>query len=176
MLTACGGGSSAASVTLTGSVASAKFTPGSATDPTVAASYWQGAQVCVDANNNGRCDASENPVTTSSTGAFSLTTSSASAIIADIGTTATMSNGGAKNPTRTVYRASIDQVNEQGSQIILSPLSTEVVRMMEANSTSYQTEKQNLASRLSVTTAQVLADVNTVTGTAQTALLREAHQ
>src|ERR1019366_5279259 len=176
VLAGCGGGGGSAAapaVMLKGVVASAAFTPGSATDPTVAPAYWQGALVCVDANNNGKCDTSENPVTTSSTGTFSLPVTSTAAIIADIGTSAT--NGGASNSTRNVYRASIDQVNEQGASIVLSPLSTEVVRLMEANGSTYATEKENLSTRLAVPVGQVLSDVNTLTGTTQTALLREAN-
>ena len=162
-------------VTLKGVVASAAFTPGSATDPKVVPSYLQGALVCVDANNNGKCDASENPVTTDSKGSFSLTTTGVAPIIADIGTSATSTAAGAKNPTRNVYRAAIDQVSEQSGNMVLSPLSTEVVRLMEANGSNYQTEKQNLATRLSVPLGQVLADVNTLTGANQTAPLREAN-
>ncbi|MGB7596396.1 MAG: alkaline phosphatase family protein [Gallionella sp.] len=186
VLAGCGGGSSGASTSATstnatmlkGVVAATAFTPGSATTTPgagIAPSYWQGALVCVDANNNGKCDASENPVTTSSTGAFSLPVNSTAAIIADIGTSATNTATGAKNTTRNVYRASLDQVNDQGSSIVLSPLSTEVVRMMEANSTDYQTEKQNLATRLSVPLSQVLSDVNTISGANQTAMLNEAN-
>ena len=177
VLAGCGGGSSSAPTSATmlkGVVVGAAFTPGSAsTTPGAgtAPSYWQGALVCVDANNNGKCDASENPVITNSAGAFSLPVNSTAAIIADIGTSAT----GAKNTTRNVYRASVDQVNEQGSSIVLSPLSTEVVRMMEANSTTYQTEKQNFATRLTVPLSQVLADVNTISGANQTAMLNEAN-
>src|SRR5665647_2540148 len=156
VLAGCGGGGGSAAapaVMLKGVVASAMFTPGSATDPTVTPAYWQGALVCVDANNNGKCDTNENPVTTSSTGAFTLSVASAAAIIADIGTSAT--NGGINNSTRNVYRASIDQVKEQGASIVLSPLSTEVVRLMEANGSTYATEKANLATRLSVATTDI---------------------
>jgi hypothetical protein len=180
VLAGCGGGNGSAAVTpvvtLKGVVATAAFTPGSATDPTVAPTYWQGALVCVDANNNGKCDASENPVTTDSKGGFSLTAAAVAPIIADIGTSSTTSAGGAKNPTRIVYRASIEQVNEQNPGVVLSPLSTEVVRLTEANGTGYQTEKQNLATRLSVPLGQVLTDVNTLSGATQTAMLKEASE
>src|ERR1035437_938597 len=108
-----GGGGGSPAVTIKGAVTSAAFTPGSTTEPKVPPTYWQGALVCVDANNNGKCDASENPVTTDSKGAFSLSASGVAAIIADIGTSATSSAGGAKNPTRNVYRAVVDQVSEQ---------------------------------------------------------------
>ena len=177
VLAGCGGGGDGVSsaVTLKGVVASAAFTPGSATEPNVVPTYLQGALVCVDANNNGKCDASENPVTTDSKGSFSLTASSVAPIIADIGTSATSSAAGAKNPTRNVYRAAVDQVSEQSGNVVLSPLSTEVVRLMEANGSKYQTEKQNLATRHSMPLGQVLADANTLTGANQTALLREAN-
>ncbi len=66
-------------------------------------------------------------------------------------------------------------MSEQSGNVVLSPFSTEVVRLMEANGGDYQTEKQNLATRLSVPLTQVLADVNTLSGANQTALLREAN-
>ena len=59
ILAACGGSDNPstpvgpASVTLSGVVTATRFTPGSATDPTIAAAYYQGAKVCVDANGNG---------------------------------------------------------------------------------------------------------------------------
>ncbi len=40
-------------------------------------------------------------------------------------------------------------MTEQGTKVVLSLLSTEVVRMMEDNGTTYAAEKQNLATRLS---------------------------
>jgi hypothetical protein len=180
VLAGCNGGSgndaASSAVTIKGVVASAAFTPGSATEPTLVPISLQGALVCVDANNNGKCDASENPVTTDSKGSFSLTAAAIAPIIADIGTSATSSAAGAKNPTRNVFRAAVDQVREQSGNVVLSPLSTEVVRLMEANGSDYQTEKQNLATRLSVPLGQVLADVNALSaGANQTALLREAN-
>jgi len=179
ILTACGGGSGGASapsssVTITGVVTATSFTPGSATDPTVAAAYYQGAKVCVDANNNGVCDASENPATTDSKGKFSLTLSANGALIADIGTTATNTGSGLKVASRDVLRASLDQVIEQSGGVVISPLSSEVVRLVEANGTSYASEKQNVATRLGVSVAKVLTDVNTVTGADQTAMLAES--
>ncbi|HWZ92938.1 MAG TPA: hypothetical protein VNW92_28930 [Polyangiaceae bacterium] len=158
-----------------GVVSTAAFTPGSTTDPNVTAGYYQGAKVCVDANNNGSCDAGENSTTTDASGHFSLLVTAASALIADIGTTATNTANGSANPSRNVYRASLDQVVEQGSSIVLSPLSTEVVRNIEANGSTYASEKANLATRLGVSAAQVLSDATALTGVAQTAVVREAH-
>ncbi|MDB5753625.1 MAG: phosphoesterase, partial [Massilia sp.] len=96
LLAACGSSSSAPapSVTLAGVVASSGFTPGSATNPTLSAGYYQGALVCIDANGNGKCDTGETQATTGSKGEFSITTGSSAALIADIGTGATNSATG----------------------------------------------------------------------------------
>ena len=179
ILAACGGGDSSStpaptSVTINGVVTATAFTPGSATNPTIAASYFQGAKVCVDANANGVCDASENPVTTDAGGKFSISAPANAALIADIGTDATNTTAKAKVASRDVLRASLDQVVEQSGGVVISPLSSEVVRLTEANATTYAVEKQNLATRLGVSAANVLADVNAVTGADQTAMLAEA--
>ena len=181
ILAACGGSDSGNSttvtptgLTVTGVVTATNFTPGSATDPTIAAAYYQGAKVCVDANGNGVCDASESPVTTDANGKFTLTVPAQAALIADIGSDATRTGSGAKVPSRDVLRASLDQVMEQSGGVVISPLSSEIVRLMETNGTTYVVEKQNLATRLNVSIANVLADVNTVTGADQTAMLAES--
>ena len=181
ILAACGGSGSSptppaaqAGVTINGVVTATHFTPGSATDPTIAAAYYQGAKVCVDANGNGVCDASENPVTTDANGKFTLTVPANAALIADIGTTATNTASGASVASRDVLRASLDQVIEQAGGVVISPLSSEVVRLTEANNTTYAVEKQNVATRIGVSLANVLADVNVVTGTDQTAMLAES--
>ena len=177
MLSACSGSSvSPNNITLNGVVSASGFVPGSATDPTIKAGYYQGALVCYDANNNGKCDPGENPVTTDSNGKFAIAIQSTQPLIADIGTSATNTATGQKVTTRNVFRATIDQVNEQvGGLIVLSPLSTEVTRLTEANGSTYATEKQNLATRINVPVTSVLNDVNTVTGTTQAAMLTEAN-
>jgi hypothetical protein len=177
-------GTMTATVTCTttqgGVVTGAAFVPGSATEPVVNAGYYKGALVCVDANNNGRCDQTENPVMTDATGHFSLAVSGAAALIADIGTTAVNTANGATNPTRNVFRVSVDQVNEQGGNVVISALSSEIVRQMEANGSAYATEKAALAARLSgpaatVTGAQVVSDASSLTGATQSAVAREAN-
>jgi len=163
------------SVMIKGIVTAAAFTPGSATQPTVAGGYYQGASVCIDANGNGKCDSTENPVTTDSKGAFTLAVAAAGPIIADVGTAAVNTASGATNPKRNVFRALLDQVNEQSDSVIVSPLSSEVARLTEANGSDYQTEKQNLATRLGVDLGQILTDVNAQTGAVQASMLRESN-
>ncbi|HTQ08252.1 MAG TPA: hypothetical protein VMI54_30570 [Polyangiaceae bacterium] len=166
-----------ATVTCTGSgvVAATAFVPGSATEPAFKAGYWAGAQVCVDANANGKCDASEKPVTTDAHGQFTITPATTGALLADIPAGATNTADGSSNPSRMVFRASLDQLSEQGAGIVVGPLSSEVVRSMEANASTYATEKANLATRLGVPAASVLSDATGLTGAAQHAVLFEGN-
>jgi len=166
-----------ATVTCTGTgvVTATAFVPGSSTEPVFKAGYWAGAKVCIDANANGKCDAGENPVITDATGKFSITPASAGALLADIPAGATNTADGSTNPSRTVFRATLDQVKEQGSGIVIGPLSSEVTRSIEANGSSYAAEKQNLASKLGVAASDVLSDHNALTGATQYAVLREGN-
>ncbi len=170
----------AQSINVTGVVPSVAFLPGSTTEPAVTAGYYEGATVCVDTNDNGKCDSSEPHATTNSGGRFSLTLPAPSALIVDIGTTVTNTANNAKVATRTVFRASVAQVAEAPDNVVLSALSTEVVRLTEANGTDYATEKQGVATRLSVgpvqvTADQVLSDFNDLTGSTKVMTLREAN-
>jgi hypothetical protein len=159
---------------VTGVVTSALLAPGSATDPTVQGGYWKGATVCSDANDNGKCEAGEPAVTTDASGHFSLFTTSGAPVIADIGTGAVNTANGSANASRNVLRTAGAQLTEQVASVVISSASTEVVRQMEANGTDYATEKANLAARLGVPAASVLADANTVAPAAdKTTLLRE---
>jgi hypothetical protein len=170
-------GTLTAQVTCTGSiggvVTSELFVPGSATDPAVQAGYWQGAKVCSDTNNNGHCDTGEPGATTNASGQFSFLTQSPGAVIADIPVGAINTANGSASTSRNVFRTTSAQLADQGASVVISAASTEVVRQIEANGTTYATEKGNLATRLGVALSNVLADVNTVTGADKTALLRE---
>lgn len=176
ILAACGSDSDtqSPSVTINGVVTATSFTAGSATDPKIDPAYYVGAKVCVDTNGNGVCDTGENPVVTDAKGHFALTLPANAALIADIGTDATLSTTGTKVASRDVLRASLDQVIEQAGNVVISPLSSEVQRLVEANGTSYATEKQTVATRIGVSLANVLADASTVTGAEQVALLAES--
>ncbi|MEA3086301.1 MAG: hypothetical protein QOC89_3998 [Paraburkholderia sp.] len=189
VLAACGGNSdntpAAATTTISGVVASAGFVPGSTTgDPTLKAGYYVGATVCVDANGNGKCDGTETIATTDATGHFTLKTSGTGQLIADVSTKATNTATGAAAPSHMILRASAAQLADQGAtNVVISPMSSEVQRLVEANATTYATEKANLATRLSgpgvaasaatVAAADVLGDVNKLSGAEQSAILFE---
>ncbi|MFM0198606.1 alkaline phosphatase family protein [Paraburkholderia fungorum] len=189
VLAACGGNSdntpSAPTTTISGVVASAGFVPGSTTgDPTLKAGYYVGATVCVDANGNGKCDGTETIATTEATGHFTLKTSGTGQLIADVSTKGTNTATGAAAPSHMILRASAAQLADQGAtNVVISPMSSEVQRLVEANATTYATEKANLATRLSgpgvaasaatVAAADVLGDVNKLSGAEQSAVLFE---
>lgn len=181
ILAACGGGggdspAAASTVAMNGVVTASSFTPGSTTEPTLVGAVYANAQVCVDTNANGKCDAAEMPVRTDSAGKFTLTAAATAALIADIGTDATNSASGAKVASRDVLRVSLEQVNEQMTTgIVISPLSSELVRLTEANTSTYAAEKQNLATRIGVPLATVTSDVNALTGATKAAMLSESN-
>jgi PKD domain len=164
-------------VTCTGGgvVTAVAFVPGSSTEPVFKAGYWAGAKVCVDANNNGACDAAEQPVTTDANGNFSISLTTAAPLLADVPAGATNTADHSTNPSRMVFRAALGQVSEQGNGIAIGPLSSDVMRSMEANGTDYATEKQNLATKLGVSATDVLRDHNALTGATQTAVLHEGY-
>ncbi|MCU4119252.1 alkaline phosphatase family protein [Variovorax sp. N23] len=187
ILAACGGGgddpapaasgtsgSGSTSVKISGVVTATSLVAGSATDPTIQPAYIQGAKVCVDANANGVCDAGEGGVLTDAKGRFTITLAANAALIADIGTDAVNTASGAKVASRDVLRASLEQVVAQSGGVVISPLSSEVARLREANGSTQDTEVQNVAKRIGVSAATLLADVNTVSGTDQRAMLAEA--
>ncbi|MGZ3239029.1 MAG: alkaline phosphatase family protein [Burkholderiaceae bacterium] len=154
-------------------------TPASSTASSTVASLFQSVKVCFDANDNGVCDAGEASTLTKNDGSFLLSSRTPGPIIAEISATST--NAGHPVTQRLVFRAPLDQVQEATvnplvpANIAVTPLSTEVVRMMEADNIGYHTAKTNLADRLGVTTDQVLSDPNKLAdGPAKTALLTES--
>jgi len=175
-----------APVSVKGVVAGSYFTPpvnsnnpALSTASSTVASVYQSAKVCFDINNNGVCDAGEPSTTTKSDGSFLLSSVTPGPLVAEISTTAL--NGGHPVTQRNVFRVAADQIAAaipaplRPANVAVTPLSTEVVRMMEDGGGNFYTERQNLADRLGVSTDQVLSDPNTVTDPAiKTALLSES--
>jgi hypothetical protein len=182
MLAACGNDDNGGT-TYSGVVASSAFVAGSTTgNPTLKSGYYAGATVCVDTNGNGVCDSSEKSTTTDASGHFKLTTSHKGQLIADISTTATNTASGSTVASHLILRASEAQIADQTDKnIVISPMSSEAQRRVEANSSTYATEKANLAAWLTgptfnqgtatVSATDALADVNTLSGTEQYAVL-----
>jgi hypothetical protein len=143
-----------------------------------AASLYQSVKVCFDANDNAVCDAGE-VSTLSANGAFVLSSRTPAPLIAEVTTSSV--NGGHPVTQRVTFRVAADQISAATvnplvpASIAATPLSTEVVRMMEADGISFATARQNLASRIGVSVSQVLADPNTITDpVAKAAVLKES--
>ena len=194
-LAACGGDSTNGTPptnsthVFSGKVVATSFKPDVSGNPVMTPGYYAGATVFIDANGNGVKDAGEDSAVTDATGSFTITTTASSIagqIVADVPKTATSTASGAAVPAHLILRASAAQVTAQGqTAIVISPLSTEVQRAVEANGSSYATETTNVAARLSgptfnkgtatVSATDVVADVNKLTGAAQYAVLYETN-
>ncbi|NKF22852.1 alkaline phosphatase family protein [Solimonas marina] len=182
-----GGGTTPTTKTLSGVVSSSGYVPGSTSgDPTIKPGYYAGATVFLDSNANGKLDDGETSATTDSAGTFALTVDSDASgpLVADITTSSTNTALSAAVPAHLILRASAAQIADQGEDaIVISPMSSEVQRLVEADSSDYATEKAALATRLSapfntanaltISGADALADVNTLSGDEQSALLFE---
>ncbi|MCL2658499.1 MAG: alkaline phosphatase family protein [Betaproteobacteria bacterium] len=199
VLAACGGGGSDVSpsggnaitspsgdnaITVSGVVTASGYVPGSDTgNPTLKAGYYQNATVFLDANGNGVLDSGETSALTDANGKFTLkTTAPVGALVANITTTATNTATGAPVASHLILRASAEQVADQGTEhVVISARSSEAQRLVEANGSNYAAEKANLATRLTgpafnlgtATVTDPLADVNTLDGAAQYAVLYE---
>ena len=184
-LAACGGDSDS-TTTFSGKVAATAFQPTTTGNPKLTAGYYAGATVFIDTNGNGVKDAGEPSTTTDATGKFTLSApnNATGQIVADIPTSATNTASGAAAPAHLILRASAAQIADQGkTAIVISPLSSEVQRLVEANGSAYATEKTNVATRLTgpafnqgtatVSATDLLADASTLTGAEQYALLYE---
>jgi len=147
--------------TISGVVAGSYFTPpASGTPASTVASYYQGAVVCVDTNNNSVCDAGEPATVTDASGGFTLLASDPAALVAEVSTSAF--NGGQTVTQRVVFRAAADQVTAAPTAVALTPLTTEIVRLMEEGTLDYATAQGRLATRLGVAASDVVSDPNTV--------------
>lgn len=176
----------AAPVSVKGVVAGSFFTPpantgnpATSTASTTVASIYAGATVCFDLNNNGVCDTGEPSTVSKADGSFLLSSRTAGNLIAQISTNAT--NGGNAVAQRTVFRVAAAQIAAATvsplapATVAITPLSTEVLRMIENDGQTFANAQEALAERLGVDPAVVLTNPNTVTDSVQkTAMLKES--
>ena len=172
--------------TVRGVVAGSYFTapvitnaPASSIASSTTASVFQSVKVCFDANDNGVCDLGETSTLTKADGTFLLSSRAPGPVVAEVAITST--NGTHPVLQRMVLRAATDQYLTASvnplvpANIVVSPLSTEVARMMDDDSISFIRARSNLASRLGLTQEQVLSDPNGVPGSAdKSAMLTES--
>jgi hypothetical protein len=154
-----------------GVVAGSDFGRAPGNGPAVAvASHYQHARICADANNDGACSQGEPTTTTDDAGAFVLEDPGGWPLVADISAPATLNDHAVGR--HLVLRAPVDV----GSRtLVVSSLSTEVVRMMEADGLDKATAQRKLASRIDVSAESVAADpAATPDARTRASLLRES--
>ena len=119
-----------------------------------------GATVCLDRNRNARCDAGEPSTVSDANGAFEFPGSGASPaeVVADrVADVVAETTGDWRTETSSGSNAIVLRA-PAGASAVLSPLSTELVALMDANGGSLAAARTTLASRLGVPEAQLLDD------------------
>jgi acid phosphatase len=138
----------------------------------VSGSYYRHAKVCIDANNNGRCDTTETSVYTDDNGAFTL--SGSGAIVAEIGTDAKRYDPDTRTES-AVAQAMVFRAPSNANTVV-SAISTELQAMIDDGS-DYATARKALATRIGVAEDKVLEDQNKETdATIKAALKTEGDQ
>lgn len=133
------------------------------------ASYYRHAKVCADANNDGACGAGEATTTTDDNGVFALADSGGWPLVADVSTHATIN--GHPVSRHLVLRAPADL----RVPLVISPLSTEIARMMESDGLDERAAQRTLASRIDVTVDAVAGDPSAIADArTRAALMRES--
>ncbi|MGN6651298.1 acid phosphatase [Trinickia sp.] len=126
------------------------------TSGVVTGSYFEHAKVCIDANNNGKCDAGEASTYTDANGAYTL--SGTGAIAVEIGTDA-FRNDPATGAHTAITRPLVFRA-PAGANAIVSAISTELTALMESNGGDLNAAKAALAARVGVTADKLLEDHN----------------
>lgn len=142
-MSACGGSDSNSSAS-------------ASTSGVVTGSYFEHAKVCIDANNNGKCDSGEASTYTDANGAYTLP--GTGAITVEIGTDAFRNDPDTGAHTAItqplVFRA------PAGANAVVSAISTELAALMDSNGGDINAAKTALAARLGVTIDKLLEDHN----------------
>lgn len=154
----------------------AKSTTGDDVQQAIVPVVYANATVCADTNSNGVCDKGETSVRTDANGRFTLPVAGAS-LVAVVDTDATYTDpraGITKVASKMVLRSAASQATN-GATVMVSPLSTEVVRLTEAEKLSFADARTAIANRLSLSggTADVTVKADDVL--AQPASVTDAH-
>jgi hypothetical protein len=148
---------------------------------------YAGARVCVDVDDNGFCDSGEDAATSDDDGRFAIRTAQTGPLTAVVGGDASYldpaTGAAVKVSPKLILRAAAEQVQAAGaSPVMLSALSTEVLRTMQADKLAYADARKVLADRLSfagrpalsLSAEQVLGDFSALDdGAIRSALLFE---
>ncbi|MCT7298220.1 acid phosphatase [Ralstonia sp. CHL-2022] len=138
------------------------------TSGVVTGSYFEHAKVCIDANNNGKCDSGETSTYTDANGAYTLAGSGA--ITVEIGTDAFRNDP--DKGTHTAITQPLVFRAPAGANAVVSAISTELAVLMDSNGGDINAAKTALAARLGVTIDKLLEDHNKETDAGTKAALQ----
>ncbi|REE93953.1 alkaline phosphatase family protein [Cupriavidus plantarum] len=134
----------------------AKSTTGDDVDQKPTAIAYGNATVCADVNGNGVCDQGEASTTTAADGTFKLTVPQSvtgTSLVATVGTNSTFADpnqsGTSANVAKKMVLRSAPDQSLNGANVVISPLTTEVVRLMQSEKLAYADATARLAGRLS---------------------------
>jgi acid phosphatase len=137
----------------------------------VIGSYFRNARVCMDANNNGACDAGEPGAVTDGAGRYTLA-GTGSSVVAEIGTDAIQYDPDTGTATPVSSRIVLRAPREAPG--VVSVQSTAVVAEMESSALSFNDALQKVANTLGVSAAKLLGDFNKEEDGAAKAILKSA--
>lgn len=159
--------------TVRGVVAGISFVPPSAKAPsTTSTTYFRHARVCFDANDNGACESSESSTFSDDGGGFVLTGAGLHPVVAEIDRAD--ASAAVPGADRLVFRAAPEAAGAS-TPVAVTPLSTEIMRLMEADDSTYEVARAELAQRLGISAAEAAADPAAVTApTSRGAVLAES--
>ncbi|MTV41932.1 acid phosphatase [Duganella radicis] len=138
----------------------------------VVGSYYENAVVCLESSSAKlTCDSNSGTVRTGADGSFTITGASHGALLVTVGTDAirheALGDAGTKVTQKLVLRA------PDGHTGVIDAISTELSALMDANGGDFAKANAQLAARLGVSEANLLADVNKVSGDDQARLKAE---
>ncbi|SHM96871.1 acid phosphatase [Duganella sacchari] len=156
-LIACGSSSDSSVPTMTGQVVG---------------SYYENAVVCLESSSaKFTCDSNSGTVRTGADGSFTITGANHGALLVTVGTDAirhdAVGDAGTKVTQKLLFRA------PDGHTAVVDAISTELTALMDANGGDFAKASSQLAARLGVAEANLLADVNKVSGDDQAKLKAE---
>lgn len=145
-----------------------KSTTGASTLWTAQQVVFAKARVCVDLNGDGLCGAGEDSAVTATDGSFRIATHQSGPLAAVVGTDASYldpnTGKSAAVAQPMLLRAAPQQLPPAGSgePVLVSALSSEVLRLMETQKLSYADARQAIAAQLSLNNVPALASDVTV--------------
>jgi len=138
----------------------------------VVGSYYENAVVCLESSTAKlSCDSNSGTVRTGADGSFTITGASHGALLVTVGTDAIrhdiLGDAGTKVAQKLLLRA------PDGHTGVIDAISTELAALMDANGGDFATASAQLAARIGVSAANLLADINKVGGDDQARLKAE---